>query len=409
MTNPDLSITIPTYNRSPYLQHLLGSLARQISDLKHSYEIIISDNASTDDTEAVVKSFIDKLKIVYVKRDKNYGAADNRQELIKHARGTVQLNVGDDDDLILSEVNKIVTQMLTDPGINVVFAPWKIYNRVGNKMLSDAFYPQDNDVVIGRNDYEMLLALILKNQIIPEIYMIRSDLLRAVSMTAHPFAYWAFVHVAEFLNHGKVAFNKNPYYITITKHFEGDNRQQLGHIELLTAWDRYRGGLEYILARIPTGMLSPEKKSLYLMQIQKFIAMRISISLRLRIASRQDPLDTYYLSSRLLAMGYADLVPTTFDEIRMHAAVHYFLRSPIASDMLDKLVLVGAIPEPFMHILQARANTAPIIAEKFVPEQYPRALMLVAGSVRDLKVDPAALAEHKVRVMGVEDLLKKFA
>jgi glycosyltransferase involved in cell wall biosynthesis len=409
MKNPDLSITIPTYNRAPYLQYLLGSLARQIGDLTHSYEIVISDNGSTDDTETVVKSFGDRLNIVYVKRDKNYGIADNRQELIKHARGTMQLNMGDDDDLILSEVDKIIAQMLADPAINVVFAPWKIYNRAADKINSHAFYPQDKDFVLERDDYESLLDLVLKNQIFPEIYIIRTDLLQAVSMVANPLAYWAFVHTAEFLTHGKVAFNKTPYYITITKHFEGDNRQQLGHVELLTAWDRYRGGLEYILSRIPQEKLTVGKFQQHLILIQKFIAMRLHVCLRLRIASKHDAMDTYYIACRLRAMGYPDLIPVDFHEIRTHAAVHYFLKSPTASDVLDKLVCVDGIPEIFMNILRTRSNKPPTIVNTFSPEAYPQALTLIPGSVRDLKVNPAILAEYKIRLMGVADLMKKFA
>jgi len=408
MTQPALSITIPTYNRAPYLQYLLGSLARQIGDFKHDYEIIISDNASTDDTEAVIKSFMDKLHIVYVKRDRNYGPADNRLELFRHARGTVQLNVSDDDDLILSEVNNIVGQMLSDPEINTVFAPWKVYNRAGDKMVSEGFYPQDNNIVIAKGDYETLLNFVLKHHIIPEIYMIRTDLLQAISMTAPPLAYWAFVQTAEFLNHGKVVFNKNPYYVTITKHFEGDNRQQLGYIELLTAWDRYRGGLEYILSRVPTKALTAEKSYLYLSQIQKFIAMRLNLCLRLRIASKHDAMETYYLACRMRAMGYSDLVPMVFDDIRVHAAVHYFFNSPTASDRIDKLVCVGNIPDLFMQLLHAR-DPQLIIAETFAPERYPQALTLVAGSVRDLKINPATLVEHRVRVIGVDDLMQKFA
>lgn len=409
MTIPDLSITIPTYNRAPYLQYLLGSLERQIGDLTHSYEIVISDNASTDDTETVVKSFLGKLNIVYVKRDKNYGPADNRIELVKHARGIVQLNIGDDDDLILSEVDKNVAQMLSNPSINVLFAPWTVYNRAENKFLAQTFYQQDNDFIIEKGDFSTLLTFVLKHHVFPEIYMIRGELVRALSMVTHPFAYWAFVHTAEYLNFGTIAFNKNPYYITITSHFVDDNRQQLGHMELLTAWDRYRGGLEYILSRIPAGSITAETSQHYLVMIQKFIAMRLSVCLRLRILGRMDPVDTYYLASRLRAMGYADLVPMDFKEIRVHAAVHHFLRSPTPSDTLDKLVLVGNIPESIMKALRMRSKQPPVLAENFSPEQYPRALTLVTGSLLDIKPDPALLAKYQVRVTGLTDLMHKFA
>ena len=54
---PLLSICIPTYNRAEYL---VGALENIISDpaFDERVEIVISDNASTDDTENVVGYFI---------------------------------------------------------------------------------------------------------------------------------------------------------------------------------------------------------------------------------------------------------------------------------------------------------------------------------------------------------------
>ena len=51
---PLLSICVPTYNRSRYLASLLEGLVAQIGDFPHPFELVISDNASTDDTPAVV-------------------------------------------------------------------------------------------------------------------------------------------------------------------------------------------------------------------------------------------------------------------------------------------------------------------------------------------------------------------
>ena len=51
-----LSISIPTYNRSVYLEECLNSIVQQIDiNEKAKIEIYISDNGSTDDTYEVVK------------------------------------------------------------------------------------------------------------------------------------------------------------------------------------------------------------------------------------------------------------------------------------------------------------------------------------------------------------------
>lgn len=75
---PLLSICIPTYNRSKYLKRGLDSIIIQDEFLDGRVEIVISDNASTDDTEEVVKPYLEKYTNIYYSkntenvRDKNY-------------------------------------------------------------------------------------------------------------------------------------------------------------------------------------------------------------------------------------------------------------------------------------------------------------------------------------------------
>ena len=54
-----LTIAIPTYNSSKYLKETLEKTIIQCGK-NNEIEILVSDNCSTDDTEAVVKDFINK-------------------------------------------------------------------------------------------------------------------------------------------------------------------------------------------------------------------------------------------------------------------------------------------------------------------------------------------------------------
>ena len=47
---PVLSICVPTFNRARYLECLLEDLASKIGELGCSYELLIGDNASEDET-----------------------------------------------------------------------------------------------------------------------------------------------------------------------------------------------------------------------------------------------------------------------------------------------------------------------------------------------------------------------
>lgn len=55
MEAPSISIIVPTYNRCEMLRDALESLCRQETDGQFSYEIVVVDNASTDDTRATVE------------------------------------------------------------------------------------------------------------------------------------------------------------------------------------------------------------------------------------------------------------------------------------------------------------------------------------------------------------------
>ena len=95
---PKVSIIVPTYNRSAYLQETINSIQRQsFSD----YEIIITDNCSTDDTEHVVKSFADP-RIVYSKNAENLGSVNNYNKAMEMVKGEF-IHLFSDDDIMLDD------------------------------------------------------------------------------------------------------------------------------------------------------------------------------------------------------------------------------------------------------------------------------------------------------------------
>ena len=59
---PLLCICIPTYNRSKNIKRSLDSIVNQNEFLNRTVEIVISDNASADDTEEVVKPYLEEIE-----------------------------------------------------------------------------------------------------------------------------------------------------------------------------------------------------------------------------------------------------------------------------------------------------------------------------------------------------------
>ena len=74
MSQPILSICIPTYNRAEYLARTLDSIIAQPRfQSTGDVEVIISDNCSTDDTQNVVNKYIEQYgnKIRYFRNNEN--------------------------------------------------------------------------------------------------------------------------------------------------------------------------------------------------------------------------------------------------------------------------------------------------------------------------------------------------
>jgi len=69
----NISVIIPTYNRAPFV---VSAVKSALAAIDHMDEIIVIDDGSTDDTQAALKPFYDKIR--YIRTDNNGpGAARN--------------------------------------------------------------------------------------------------------------------------------------------------------------------------------------------------------------------------------------------------------------------------------------------------------------------------------------------
>lgn len=91
----DVSVIIPTYNRSALLRDAVESVLGQ--NFSNPFEIVIVDNNSQDDTETVARALVDEHpgKINYV-RETEQGNAHARNRGVRTARGTVIAFIDDD-------------------------------------------------------------------------------------------------------------------------------------------------------------------------------------------------------------------------------------------------------------------------------------------------------------------------
>ncbi|MDB4926298.1 glycosyltransferase family 2 protein [Mucilaginibacter sp.] len=115
-----LTIAIPTYNRSGFLKRNLEYLYLQKESLD-DVELIVSDNASTDNTNDIVDVYISLgLKIEYIRNAENRGADFNVAQCYLKAQGRYVLALGDDDFLINGSI-AILLKVLSKENYGVVF------------------------------------------------------------------------------------------------------------------------------------------------------------------------------------------------------------------------------------------------------------------------------------------------
>lgn len=103
----DVSLIIPVFNVGAFLREGLESVLAQ--NFNGSYEVIIIDDFSSDDSRTICKSFIDRHpdRITYIEFDKNVGVSTARNTGLKVARGRYIMFV-DPDDLLSVEAIQVL-------------------------------------------------------------------------------------------------------------------------------------------------------------------------------------------------------------------------------------------------------------------------------------------------------------
>jgi len=115
MPNELLSICIPTRNRSRLLRDLLCSLDLEIVTAQLTPEdvrVYVSDNASTDDTQATAQEILGKHPhFTYWCNEQNIGAVGNVLACAAKVPGRYQWIIGDDECVVAGILPKLLAQL----------------------------------------------------------------------------------------------------------------------------------------------------------------------------------------------------------------------------------------------------------------------------------------------------------
>ena len=115
---PKVSVIIPTYNRAPLLQRAMKSVLAQTYE---NIELIIVDNASSDNTSEIIKDFKDE-RIKYLRHSTNKGGSAARNTGIRSAEGEFISLLDDDDELFPEKIERQIRKFnVSSPEVGVIY------------------------------------------------------------------------------------------------------------------------------------------------------------------------------------------------------------------------------------------------------------------------------------------------
>lgn len=135
-SKPLITVGIPTYNRAHFLAKAIDSILGQTYA---NLELIISDNASTDETEAICREFGARdSRIRYIRQQNNIGPARNFCEILRLARGEYFGWLADDDWCDRRFLEALASELQARPDVILCACGVKVIDAHGNCVAKDS-------------------------------------------------------------------------------------------------------------------------------------------------------------------------------------------------------------------------------------------------------------------------------
>ena len=196
---PLVSLGVPVFNGE---RHLGASIAALRAQTFGDLEIIISDNGSTDATEAICRDAAaadDRIR--YVRHDVNRGAAFNYNYVFFASRGTYFAWTAHDDLRHPRNVERCLAEFQSAPGSVVVSATQALFiDDMGAVIRHDT----DHNVYEGDRPHRRLGSMLATVNRVNNLFgLIRADVLERTGLIG-PFEAADYVLLAELALHGEV-------------------------------------------------------------------------------------------------------------------------------------------------------------------------------------------------------------
>jgi len=169
---PRVSVCIPTYNSAHFLKEAIDSvLAQELPD----FELVISDNASTDGTPELCRTYSDP-RIRYVRFEELVGQAGNWNRCVELAQCDLVALLHADDRYLAGFLAQRVRALEARPEVGLAFGAVRIIDAQG-KVLRHSAFRDEAFVVPAPEFFKELLFGCVVNPVSP---MVRRECYRQV-------------------------------------------------------------------------------------------------------------------------------------------------------------------------------------------------------------------------------------
>jgi glycosyltransferase involved in cell wall biosynthesis len=144
MNRVDVTVGIPTRNRSLLLKEAIESV---LSQTHRDFTLIVSDNASEDDTAEVVRSIPDP-RVAYSAVTTNVGRAGNFNRLVELAETEFVLLLGDDDKLHPDHLARTLDALERYPRVGVVHTGFSLIDESSNVLDPHVGEDDSRDAIV---------------------------------------------------------------------------------------------------------------------------------------------------------------------------------------------------------------------------------------------------------------------
>ena len=177
-SGPTVTVGIPVFNGERFISHAIESvLAQTFAD----YELLISDNASLDDTARICTEFAaNDVRIKFVQQEKNRGPYWNLRFVTERAAGQLLVWLAHDDAMHDRFIEECVAYLDRNSRVVMVSTDFRIVDESGDQICTEILRTMREDIPWARRCSQFFHYPVFSNVFYSFYGMMRTDVCKRI-------------------------------------------------------------------------------------------------------------------------------------------------------------------------------------------------------------------------------------